>query len=137
MRDHHDWNNATTHLAVELLLDALVDAAPAIERWAESDSRIKYLSRRLSANGETGVTYSAPARARRLGRRRFKRGIMVVTPVRFYFDSGWGLFGQAFSFETRHRRTIYQISGLASTRTMAGQWPIAGTSPRPACPPER
>ena len=96
-----------TELA-SIILDLVGDEVlGAILDYSERQSGAKYLSRRMVANAETELIFSAGVEARRQGQLRFKAGLVAITPKRLYFDAGSMLIGRKLRFEFLHRKSEY------------------------------
>ena len=91
-------------MIIELAGSALFSAA-----WdhSEEQSSAEYLSRRMVANAETELIFSAGVEVRRPGQQYFEAGLVAITPKRLYFDAGAALIGRKMRFEFPHRKSEY------------------------------
>ena len=77
--------------------------------WDHSDeqSSAEYMSRRMIANAETDLIFSAGVEVRRPGQQYFEAGLIAITLKRLYFDAGAALIGRKMRFELLHRKSEY------------------------------
>ena len=91
-----------------IILDLVGDEVlGAVLDYSERQSGAKYVSRRMVANGETELTFSAGVEVRRSGQKYFKAGLIAITPKRLYFDAGSIMIGRKMRFEFLHRKSEY------------------------------
>ena len=95
-----EWISPTVAFVADELLFAAPDSS-------EGDSSARYLNRRMLANAETDLIFSAGVEVRRQGQQRFKAGLVAITPKRLYFDAGSMLIGRKLRFEFLHRKAEY------------------------------